>query len=342
MTINWEREKERLMAEYRTPIPVKKSRIELPTQKQLIEYTQLKATTHGVGTYYEALTRAIFGGTQHDREHMENSYSNLSKLVQETVDAVPDLTDHIRGIHWESKGLSLVGGDLKLYDKQVRRYIMLQANLGRITDPRITYCVFCYNIGNKAYSIQKMSEGKLENIIPLLSENTTFAFFLPLSLILHLHQKGTSRSTHKRTLADGTREEDPMTRIRPKQLLRIMQEPVREIESTRLRARDYEIHRTSLPPGVTFNAHKVSQFPILIIRDINHASWLSRFKRIYHREAEEGMHEIEDEAIEYGLFDILKGWGEEEPEEKSEHEEAEEGAERLPEGEDVEGDEIPF
>jgi hypothetical protein len=302
MPIDWDGERRRLMSEYRTPIPMENPRISIPIQTSLIEYRQLKATTHGVGVFYEVLTKAIFGGSRHEREHVINN-NGLGGLVQETVNAVPDLTDHGVGVHWESKGLSLIAGDLKLYDGQTTRYMMLQASMGKIPDPEIVYCVYCYAVGNRQRSIQKMSEGKLEKIISLLAENTTMSFFLPLSLILHLHKKGTSRSVHRRTFETGEQKEQPMTRIRPKQLLGLMQEPLQEIERLHLRAGDYEIYRARLPEKVSVNSHQLSAFPVLVVKDKSHGGWLKRFNRIYSKEAEKGVSEVEDEAIEHGLFD---------------------------------------
>jgi hypothetical protein len=340
MAIDWNREKQRLLVEYGTPMSIKNQTIELPLQTPLFEHEQFKATTHGVGIYYEALTKSIFGGTAHTTEQIKNN-NELGGIIQGALETVPDLTDSNKRIYWESKGLSLVGGDLKLYDKQVRRYVMLQANMGRLSNPMIFYCVYCYNVGKKGYSIQKMSEGKLEKIIQLLSENTTMALFFSLSLVLHLHRKGSSRSVHRRRF-EGEIEEYPMTRVRPNQLLRTMKEPLQELRKSRLRATDYEVHRARFPVGVNFNSHNITPFPVLIIKDANHQSWLARFNKLYNREAQEGREEIEDEAIKYGLFDPFEQYKKDEETETRVEETEQEKSGELLEGIDIEGDQIPF
>ncbi len=268
---------------YKIPAPIANAQIVFPVQQRLFgEDKKDRRTRYIIGDFYEHLNTAIFGGEHHSREQFEEG----AFLVCE-----PDTTKHDERIHFESKAVCR-NGDCKLSEYQTSKYLLLQNGNGLYKSPRIRYSIFLHN--NKG--ISKRTGGKHKLIFSELSQNTDCLLSLPFSVILAIYRKKDYTSTWVRREQGEIIEQDPMSRLRPKQIFQFMSEPENTLEYFSVNPEDYLIHKRQLPKGMRINNKEIKPFPILLVVHKNHAVWTEFFRENENEEIEKAKEVLEDKV----------------------------------------------
>lgn len=237
-----------------------------PIQGELFDYNSEKINygfRKRIGSFYEILTSAIFGGKWLDVENV----SNGNGLFQPDVMSKEKIIES-KSVCWKEC--------LKLVDFQIDQYLLQQCDNFYQTPRRIFFSIFKYNI-NRPLSFFKKAEGNhLEKIVTSLSENTSFLLFLPFSIIYQLHNpEGKDENPF------FSRYENPyfdtLTRLKATGMRELLVSPEKVLDIYGLCPEDYKIVKTHLPNGIKMNQNKITPFPILFIEYVDYDSWLDKF-----------------------------------------------------------------
>lgn len=247
----------------------------------LPEYQLDTRTNNIIGYFYENLSRAIVGG--------EKRLQNLNSYLACEPDSSKDSTQ----TEYEHKGVS-IRGDCKLYDEQIRRYMLVQLGKCQYKEPRIVWNIFLHDVKD----IRKKTKGNLELVVQELSQRTQLMLNLPLSVILAIYSKREYTSFYIRQ-ESGREIRHRMTRFRPNQIAEFMRNPEKSLEYFGLNKEDYELEKyilpaklgiiglpkslviARLPEIIRLERKLINPFPILIVKDKNHKEWLLKFRQEY-------------------------------------------------------------
>jgi hypothetical protein len=225
-----------------------------------------------VGRFFEYVLAGIFGG------HITNHFwipSSKSTVCQ----VRPDVIDYERKRIMDSKATA--DGRTQLKDAQIDLYKGLQHQW---QDGKISMIFFKYNLQNvHSYS------HKTEELYSVLAKNVQYAVQLPLSMILKLHEMKSVSCTsayspkiNADSIVDAARKPfAPHTKLKANTLQNIFLNTEMVCEQLGLDDRAYKITRVQSPQRFYVQGNRVTPFPLLLLRDRDHAAWMQRFIQEY-------------------------------------------------------------
>ncbi len=235
-----------------------------------------------MGTFYEHMTAAIFGGRLENMKRVANgNHLGLTTNGAEAIDeddemriTKPDVVDHKRRRVYESKACRS-GQTCKLSDDQIDLYRALQAEEPH---PRIYYVVYRHSLDG----IKSRWKGTPEQLFYALVQKTSYCLVMPLSLILALHnpKKGSTKYVYR--YEEETRFE-VCTSIRSSALTALLTEPERVIVDLSFDPNEYKTKRLLSPSELKINSYEVKRYPILVIQDRDHRAWAEGFAAGYRK-----------------------------------------------------------
>jgi hypothetical protein len=253
------------------PIKVVNSSPSYPIQKELFNYVPNKVN-YGlrtrIGTFYEILTSAIFGGKWLGTS---NSSNNGNGLFQPDVMSRDTIIES-KSVCWKEA--------LKLVDFQLDQYLLQQCTDFYQNSRRIFFSIFKYNVKSPLSYFKNFKGNHLEEMVKTLAENTSFLMFLPFSVVSALHTPRENSSEEKKAYFSRYEDPrfDPLTRLKATGMKDLLLFPEKVLEIYGINPKDYKIVKTKLPKSVKINKNKINSFPILFIEDLDYDSWLKMFK----------------------------------------------------------------
>lgn len=253
------------------PIKVINKNPSFPIQTELFEYSPDKVN-YGlrtrIGTFYEILTSAIFGGRWLGTT---NAANNGNGLFQPDVISKEKIIES-KSVCWKEA--------LKLVDFQMDQYLLQQCDDFYQNPHRIFFSIFKYDVKNPLSYFQKTKGNHLENMVKTLSENTSFLLFLPFSVVSALHNPEGEISEEKKLYYSRYEDEgfDTLTRLKATGMKELLVSPEKVLDIYGLNPEEYQIVKTRLSNGVKINQNRVKPFPILFIEDKDYDSWLEKFR----------------------------------------------------------------
>jgi len=253
------------------PINIVNSSPCYPIQKELFHYVPDKIN-YGlrtrIGTFYEILTSAIFGGKWVGTSNSSNNGNGLFQPDVMSIDAIIES----KSVCWKEA--------LKLVDFQIDQYLLQQCADFYQNPRRIFFSIFKYNVKNPLSHFKNAKGNHLEAMVKTLSENTSFLMFLPFSVVYALHTPRENSLDEKKSYFSRYDDPrfDPLTRLKATGMRELLLSPEKVLETYGIDSKEYKIVRTRLPNGVKMNKNKITSFPILFIEDRNYDNWLKKFK----------------------------------------------------------------
>ena len=260
------------------------SESQLPLFEGLVDCHQVTQT---VGVFYEELLRGLVGGERGHRFHVPGFTGNdvvIQPDLFRSRSSVP-LTVEVKGMHSTSEGV--------LFDDQVARYVLLQRDLPEYS----VFFAFCQ------YNGSGLSSDSRSGVFRHLAENTSRITFLPLSLVVGLHQVGVegkgklflSRSESKGAGVDaggsgvGGGLGRAYTGIRSRALDLLVSDYGSLIGLAGLDHGHYQNFKVHSPSSISFHNTRVRSFPLRLVADVDHERWVRGFCSGLSYRQEEGV-----------------------------------------------------
>jgi len=240
-----------------------------------------------MGNFYEAVTRAIWGGILVGTQFAEckNNGStptlfedledmvNWEGLSEETL-VKPDLLIPERS--WGESKSWRIDQSCHLLDGQVGRYEQIQKRYPN-------YEVFFAFYGHRYFGIRDAEVSGLE-LFGDLCNGTKYAVRAPFSLIRAMHA-GTGESNGELSYRYSGAKYQPCTMARIRIIRGLLECPEEIIEKLGLDPEDYAFQKVTSPYGIKVNTAGLrpaselilDQFPVLVIRDKDHSKWVEKF-----------------------------------------------------------------
>lgn len=240
-----------------------KKDITVPRQLGLFEETVARPMLHvSMGYFYELLTTALFGGVCQTNIYRNDTDEDDDGLIK------PDVVTNRNHI-LESKA-NRSGHQLLLLDSQIDRYRYLQS---RHPAPRIYFVIWRHIFANV-----KSFKGSENDLWHELSRKTVLGVVLPFSIILRMHDHGSSGENPLLTIRYDNRRFScyNCVRIRSPFTNSFYDNPDAAIASIGLEPKMFRWRRWNLPK-VTINMVTVQRFPLVVIHDLDHDKWVSQF-----------------------------------------------------------------
>ena len=253
------------------PIKVVNKNPTYPIQKELFKYDEDRVN-YGlrtrIGTFYEILTSAIFGGRWLGTS---NASENGNGLFQPDVLSKETIIES-KSVCWKEA--------LKIVDFQFDQYLLQQCADFYQSPHRIFFSIFKYNIKSPLSYFRQNKTNVLEEMVKGLSQNTSFLLFLPFSVISSLHNSEQNISEEKKLYFSRYEDQrfDTLTRLKATGMKKILLSPEEILEVYGLNPQDYKIVKTRLPGKIKMNQNEIIPFPILLIEDKNYNKWLEKFR----------------------------------------------------------------
>lgn len=242
--------------------------IRIPYQ---LNFPQIPTTSKNkvlMGRYYEFVTQAFYGGKLSDLRYFDNKNNEQEELFL----IKPDIIDNKRKKIAESKAC-VSGHKLNLMDEQIERYKFLQYDN---PDSIVYFAVYRHIL----MGIKSKYKGSEDELFKELSKKTKFSIVLPLSIILSLYE---SRNQEVVSRYDGEKF-SKCTSLHSPTINRFLTEPKKVINQLGLNLNNFVFNRFLSPKDFIVNETKIKRFPLVIISDVNHEDWVSKFKEQYDKE----------------------------------------------------------
>lgn len=253
------------------PIKVVNKSPSYPVQKELFQYIP-DGINYGfrtrIGRFYEILTSAIFGGKWIGTNNVS---INGDELFQPDVLSKETIIES-KSVCWKDS--------LKLVDFQMDKYLLQQCANFYQNPRKIFFSIFKYGVTKPLSYFKKTKGNHLDEMVKVLSQNTSFLLFLPFSVVSALHTPREKSLEEKENYFSRYEDQrfDTLTRLKTTGMKDLLLFPEKVLEIYGLNPSDYKIVRTKLPNKVKMNNNQITPFPILFIEDLNYALWLEKFK----------------------------------------------------------------
>jgi len=217
-----------------------------------------------LGKYFEILSQGIYGGNIKELQKVNESSGKVI-LVE------PDITLKPKKYFKEIKSVS-PGECLKLTDEQISKCMALQLK-SFDKFPNIDFEIFRHGVRKLVKRYNKINLLELVNEI---SNTIQFMISLPFSVIYKIYlgkcEKYTSRYNGLKW--------DNMTRLNSSGLNNFLLYPAKTFEEFEINPSNFIFSKFRFSENVTMNFHKVSSFPILIVREKDHLSEIKNLESI--------------------------------------------------------------
>lgn len=217
-----------------------------------------------LGDFFEVLAQGIFGGQR--KVKAEVRYDNQEVIREIDLFLKPEK----RLIEVKSV---MQKGNLKLVHAPLGGDAALQI-MEQYKDWLIDYVI----VRHRTRDLPELSRQSLINLERAIAENISSMAVLPFSLIYQIHAV-TPQHCSRYSQGDYRNGNlGNLTEVRPPYLDNLLNEPEKAIIATRLNPCDYEIEKRRFPEDVTIDDIRIASFPVLLIRDKDHAHWQGVFK----------------------------------------------------------------
>ena len=222
-----------------------------------------------MGTYYEFITQGFYGGKLSDLKYITRTNG---RDEGELFSAKPDIIDTRRKKVGESKAC-YSGESCKLQDLQIERYKSIQYDN---QDSAVYFAIYRHTLKG----IKSIWKGSEKELLEELADKTRFSIVLPFSIILSLYKSKNLELVYR---YDG-KKFYKCSSIRSLTINRFLTEPKGVIEQLDLNYNNFIVNRFLSPKNFHTNNHRVRQFPLLTIFDLDHEQWVEQFKHQYEEE----------------------------------------------------------
>lgn len=240
-------------------------------RKQGLFWKDVTYASHvSMGDFYELVTAGFYGGKLANRRYLEetNSREHPSYNGGEGSGLIkPDVIDAERGQNWEAKAV-VAGNTCNLADAQIWRYMMMQRQ-----DPssKFYFALYRHNLrGVKSF------DGTEEELFRALANQTLCSVVLPLSIVLQLYDWPAGTRNNLVYRYDGSRY-TPCTCVRSHAINKFFFQSDELIGDLDLNLEDYEVVHLKSPKDFSVAGIRLSQFPIVWIKDRDYKSWIRGF-----------------------------------------------------------------
>lgn len=251
--------------------------LEIKNKNLTYPTTQLQLTLPGfesigdlilrLGRFFEILTQGIYGGKIGDfYEFTELENGNNTRTE-------PDITHQKPNILREVKATS-IRDSLKLRDKQMKKYLDLQAGEHFPEPPIIRFEVFRHAVRGLSKICDKSG---LEGVIKELTEGIRAMISFPFSLMYRIYQANISFTARY----EGKTFHN-ITRFHARGLNYLLSEPKETFKELNIDPGSFKFQKKKFPEDITINGRKVIPFPVLIINEKNPALELEYLREIYY------------------------------------------------------------
>lgn len=220
-----------------------------------------------LGSFYELMTKALFGGEMMDILFCGDYYGSKKTLSEFR----PDVYNRRSKIMLESKAIR-VGHQLNSYDFQLDKYLKYQILTPNLT---IFWAVWRHN-----FPAIKSFCGADEELYDELANRTKLGIIFPLSILETIHDT-INEDIGKRY--DGNKWL-PCTRINSGVLNLFITDLNILLDGLNLPRSRFRIERFISPKGLTIEQKEVMQFPIIVVIDNEYERWVKEKIEEYDKE----------------------------------------------------------
>lgn len=242
------------------------------------EYTSLRVA---IGKFYERIAYALYGGNIKEKQ------------IIDTFVCEPDLTNNRKIL--ECKAVR-PKNHVKLYTRQLFTYASWQVKgTDTISNPIISFLISRYGIKNITNYCKEKTK---EEIIRDLAKHTWYSLELPFSIIYQIY-KNAKISEWASFLRDTDERRNRVLEFacfNAGDINNFITNPRETFQKFGLDPNNYKC-KIFLVDNLKLNGIQMSPFPIKIISDKDHDSWLERFIREEYKNIESknnGLKEEED------------------------------------------------
>ena len=222
-----------------------------------------------LGYYFELFTQGIYGGRLKGCQQLDEPNGVDHNIVTSEPDVVSDEKNYLR----ESKAVS-PGGDLKIDDRQLAKYICLQLGGYLPAPPRITFEIFRHGVRRLIGNFRKKPLGDL---VDALSTSTRFMISLPLSVVVAIHKKGEDDSFKYASRYEGNKW-GHNSKFLSSGLNAMLAYPKKTLSDLGLDPDNYNTWKLKFPKGIKVNTKRIEPFPVLLVRDKDPGKWIKTLK----------------------------------------------------------------
>jgi len=214
-----------------------------------------KATA--LGMYFEYLTKSIHGGELKQNIRIMSANGDYERYK-------PDVVHKKKKIAWEAKAC-VTGSTCNLLDYQIRKIMNYQFD-----NPEFTLYFAFYR--HQIFGIKSSYKKSEDELYHDLNQSRKYAVILPLSIVERLHNRiGVSEKFIYRYEGQTY---DNCTCLRSSFLNRLLKEPEKIIDELNWDEERIIIERYRSPANQFVNSGKVSQFPIMWMKDKGYRQWV--------------------------------------------------------------------
>lgn len=205
-----------------------------------------------VGSFYEALAQAYFGGKRKIREILlRESYGGGLDFE---VSCEPDIEDSEKERYIEVKA-SKSNNYFRLRDLQFTKYKMLMEKESHWKEPKLDFAFFTYNIKN----INRECPTE-DNLIESLAKKTSSCIIMPFDAVKNIWEKSRKHySSVQPAYAYFDRRDANM----------FLNGYEKAFDKFGIEAKHHEVRKETFPENYVVEGSRVSPFPIVEIKEKN-------------------------------------------------------------------------
>jgi hypothetical protein len=235
--------------------------------KQIDAFSDKVTIRTRVGTYFEYLSQAFYGGEIGKKFEIKSLHPRFPSRLE----IKPDLFSSEEGWVREIKSVSR-GNCVRLMDYQIAEYTAMQLSPDylrhNIPPPEIIFDVFKY--GKKCVEM-RCNGMNLEEITFWFSSNINYMISLPFNVIAKIHSSPSQMVYRFNGTIDsgGNIIHCAETKIKSRTLNLLLAYPRYALNELGINNRNLKITQTHSPDNMKVDGKKINPFPILIVKDIS-------------------------------------------------------------------------
>lgn len=236
----------------------------------------MRATHVSLGNYFEAITRALYGGSLENRIELNGS-STGEDFIRYAIDDLrhtkPDIVNRPGKIIMESKSCGPHSA-CNLFDEQVGRYIELQ-----LDEPNfdIYYAIYRHGL-DKSMSFK----GNESELFEEMADRVKFSILLPLSVIFKLFRCRERKKVRRYGREGRGQNYRNISVVSTTVINSFFENPKRNLIELDLNDQEYDCRRFISPKNFMADGYQIKQFPIVWVRDKNREKFIDG---VYDKEA---------------------------------------------------------